>query len=180
MHFPWEVVSMFVLKEATTRGRGRITLAEIEAGVAARLGPGRVTGNAQPAVFSRQVAMYLASQVGGWSTTQIGKFYNGRDHSTVCYAIGRIKVLRETDPEVDGLLTVLTDELRNGMESKRPLRTRSASVSDAHTVPSFIHESALDALAEEIASRVLAKLMAPQFAPRSAADTDGRPHVSEI
>ena len=66
---------MFVLKEATTRGRGRITLAEIEAAVAARLGPGRVSGNAQPAAFSRQVAMYIASQVGGWSTTQIGRFY---------------------------------------------------------------------------------------------------------
>jgi hypothetical protein len=33
---------MFVLKEATTRERGRIALAEIEASVAARLGPGRI------------------------------------------------------------------------------------------------------------------------------------------
>src|SRR5215471_16016820 len=101
LRFLWEVVSMFVLKEATPRGHKRIALAEIEATVAARLGPGRVMGNAQPAAFSRQVAMYLASQAGGWSTTQIGKFYNGRDHSTVCYAISRIRALRETDPEVD-------------------------------------------------------------------------------
>jgi hypothetical protein len=28
--------------------------------------------------------MYLAKQVGRWSTTIIGCFYNGRDHSTVC------------------------------------------------------------------------------------------------
>src|SRR5262249_56680945 len=106
MHFPWELVSMLVLKEGTTRGRGRIPLLQIEAAVAARLGPGRVSGNAQPAAFSRQVAMYLASQVGGWSTTQIGKFYNGRDHSTVCYAIWRIRALRATDPEEDRFVTV--------------------------------------------------------------------------
>ena len=51
----------------------RIPLSAIDAAVAARLGPGRVCGNAQPAVFSRQVAMYLAKHVGGWSTTRIGQ-----------------------------------------------------------------------------------------------------------
>ena len=170
---------MFVLKEATTRGHGRIALAEIEAVVAVRLGPGRVTGNAQPAVFSRQVAMYVASQVCGWSTTQIGKFYNGRDHSTVCYAIGRIRVLRETDPEVDGLLTVLTSELRERTESKRQPRTRPVMVPDAREVPSLIHESALDALAEQIASRVLLKLKGRRFAPPHTAATDVGQNVVE-
>ena len=48
----------------------RIPLSAIDAAVAARLGPGRVCGNAQPAVFSRQVAMYLAKHLGGWSTTR--------------------------------------------------------------------------------------------------------------
>jgi len=164
---------MFALNQATTRGR--IPLREIEAAVAARLGPGRVSGNAQPEAFSRQVAMYLGSQVGGWSTTQIGKFYNGRDHSTVCYAIGRIRVLRETEPEVDGLLTVLTSELRERTESKRQPRTRPVMVPDAREVPSLIHESALDALAEQIASRVLSKLTASQFAsPRPGAADNGQ------
>ena len=55
--------------------------------------------------------MYLAKIVGGWSTPQIGRFYNGRDHSTVCYAIRRVEVLRETNPDVDGVLTVLTGEV---------------------------------------------------------------------
>src|SRR5215471_15243228 len=146
-------MKMFPLNQATTRERGRIPMLEIDAVVATRLGPGRVRGNVQPAAFSRQVAMYLANQVGGWSTTQIGKFYNGRDHSTVCYAIGRIRVLRETEPEVDGLLTVLTSELRERTESKRQPRTRPVMVPDAREVPSLIHESALDALAEQIASR---------------------------
>ncbi len=51
--------------------------------------------------------MYLARHVGGWSTTVIGRLYNGRDHSTVCYCIQRIEAMRESEPEVDLLLTDL-------------------------------------------------------------------------
>jgi len=111
---------MFATGFASTRGNKRIPLSEIDSAVAARLGPGRVPGNAQPAAFSRQVGMYLASQVGGWSTTQIGKFYNGRDHSTVCYAVSRVRSLRETDPEVDGLLSLLTTEIRDRAGVTKP------------------------------------------------------------
>jgi hypothetical protein len=60
----------------------RIAIAEIDRAVAGRLGPTRILGNAQPAVFNRQVAMYLAKALGGWSVTKIGKFYNGRPRST--------------------------------------------------------------------------------------------------
>jgi len=91
--------------------RRRISLAEIDALVSARLGPTRGLGNSQPACFNRQVAMYLAARVGRWSTTVIGRFYGGRDHSTVCYGIQRIESLSETDPEVDALLTDLNRQL---------------------------------------------------------------------
>jgi hypothetical protein len=91
----------------------RIALAIIDATVAAHLGTTRVTGNAQPAAFNRQVAMYLAKHVGGWSTTRIGKFYNGRDHSTVCYALKRIEALRQADSDVDALLANLTNQIRS-------------------------------------------------------------------
>jgi Bacterial dnaA protein helix-turn-helix len=151
---------MFALNAAT---RGRIALREIEAAVAEQLGPGRVSGNAQPAAFSRQVAMYLASHE-GWSTTQIGKFYNGRDHSTVCYAIGRIRALRETDPEVDCLLSVLTNELRDRAPSKRKPTTQSDTVSPSQQVLPLLDEGVLDALAERIANKVLSKLTAPHLA----------------
>lgn len=57
--------------------RRRISLAEIDAVVSARLGPTRELGNAQPACFNRQVAMYLARHLGRWSTNMIGRFYNG-------------------------------------------------------------------------------------------------------
>jgi hypothetical protein len=89
----------------------RISLAEIDAAVSAKLGATRTLGNAQPACFNRQVAMYLAARLGRWSTTVIGRFYNGRDHSTVCHSIQRIEALRESDPAVDTLLSELKDQL---------------------------------------------------------------------
>ena len=101
---------MAIIAFAPTLTR-RLSLAHIDAVVSARLGPTRIPGNAQPACFNRQVAMYLARHVGRWSTTVIGRFYNGRDHSTVCHGIQRIETLRESDPEIDALLTGLRDQI---------------------------------------------------------------------
>lgn len=133
--------------------RRRLSLAAIDAAVSARLGPTRTLGNAQPACFNRQVAMYLARHLGGWSTTVIGRFYNGRDHSTVCYGIQRIEALRENDPDVDALLTELKQQLsREGddancsRESDRKLKSISRST------------QTLDQLAELVAERVCAYL----------------------
>jgi hypothetical protein len=89
----------------------RISLAEIDAAVHARLGPTRGLGNSQPTCFNRQVAMYLAKHVGRWTTTIIGRFYNGRDHSTVCHGIQRIEALRESDPDVEALISELRRQL---------------------------------------------------------------------
>jgi hypothetical protein len=88
-----------------------LSLADIDAVVSAKLGATRTLGHAQPACFNRQVAMYLAARVGRWSTTVIGRFYNGRDHSTVCHSIQRIETLRDSDPDVDALLSQLTAQL---------------------------------------------------------------------
>src|SRR5215468_6322301 len=104
---------MFAPKVQDPHLVSRVPLTIIDSAVSAHLGTTRVSGNAQPAVFNRQVAMYLAKHVGGWSTTRIGKFYNGRDHSTVCYALKRIDTLREADPEVDALLTSLAHAIRS-------------------------------------------------------------------
>jgi chromosomal replication initiator protein len=78
-------------------GSWRLSLEQIEATVADHLGRGRVPGNHPGPSFSRQVAMYLARNVAGWSTTRIGRFYNGRHHTTVLYAIAKIERLRQTD-----------------------------------------------------------------------------------
>lgn len=83
----------------------RLSLAEIDAVVSAKLVATRTLGNAQPACFYRRLAMYLAARVGRWSTTVIGYFYNGRDHSIVCHSIQRIEELRDSDLDVDALLS---------------------------------------------------------------------------
>ena len=90
--------------------------------------------------------MYLAGHVGRWSTKIIGRFYDGRDHSTVCYSIRRIAVLRESDPAVDALITDLmgklcaTDySLTAGPETKRASLT-NPSRRDLETLADLLAE----------------------------------------
>src|SRR6516162_8053507 len=92
----------------------RVSLTRIEQVVSAHLGPGRVPGNVQGPCFSRQVSMYLAKHVGRWSLSEIGKFYNGRHHTTALHAITKIERFRRSDESVDALIEVLTDELAAG------------------------------------------------------------------
>jgi len=91
--------------------RRRISLAEIDAVVSARLGPTRELGSSESVCFNRQVAMYLAKYVGRWTVAIIGRFYTSRDHSKVCHSIQRIEALRESDPQVDALITDLKRQL---------------------------------------------------------------------
>ena len=132
--------------------RRRISLADIDAAVSARLGPTRGLGNSQPACFNRQVGMYLVRHVGRWSTTVIGRFYNGRDHSTVCYGIQRIEALRESDPDVDALITDLKHELNVPIDSpaEKPDIKPHGSVRLGHCD--------LQTLADLIAERVYARI----------------------
>jgi hypothetical protein len=129
----------------------RVPLAVIDAAVCARLGPARVPGNAQPAAFNRQVAMYLAKHVGGWSTTSIGKFYNGRDHSTVCHSIRRVESMRERNSELDALLAGMSRELR---EKVLAVREGSDYISDRETPTKWTDEEFLDNLVDRIVDRL--------------------------
>src|SRR4051812_26584412 len=158
MHYPSEAAFMPAPDGLRIQAHRRIPLAEIDAIVAARLGPGRVPGNAQPAAFSRHVAMYLASLVGTWSTTQIGKFYNGRDHSTVCYAIARIRARRQTDQAIDGLLTLLESEITQRDQSKRDSKPAPNVIRHVRSAGPLVPEPVLEALAERIATRLLSHL----------------------
>src|SRR4051794_14288627 len=99
-------------------GMWRLSLEQIEATVADHLGRGRVPGNEPGPCFSRQISMYLAKNVAGWSTTRIGRFYNGRHHTTVLHAITKIERLRQTDETLDALIEVLTAALSPTMEGQ--------------------------------------------------------------
>jgi hypothetical protein len=130
----------------------RISLAAIDATVSARLGPTRGLGNSQPACFNRQLAMYLASRVGRWSTTVIGRFYNGRDHSTVVHGIQRIESMRESDPDLDALIS----DLKRVLTDVDPTQPKSIDKASGSHVR--LSKGELDELAELIAERVFARL----------------------
>jgi hypothetical protein len=132
----------------------RIPMETIDAVVSARLGETRVRGNAQPAVFNRQVAMYLAHRVGGWSTTRIGRFYNGRDHSTVCHALQRIEMLRDSDPDIDGLLSTLTHEIKAALPRHQHLRQEFGNHSASPIQQMLLNDAFLDLLADRIVDRL--------------------------
>jgi hypothetical protein len=99
------------MKERLLKGLSASHCPSLTTWLPARLGQTRVNGNAQPAAFNRQIAMYLAKHIGRWSTTRIGRFYSGRDHSTVCYAVKKIEKLRNSQPDVDELLVGLEGEI---------------------------------------------------------------------
>jgi|ERR1017187_3093415 hypothetical protein len=132
----------------------RIAIAEIDRAVAGRLGPTRIVGNAQPAVFNRQVAMYLAKALGGWSMTRIGKFYNGRHHTTVCYAIRRIEALRAINSEVDALVNALAEEIKLSTASDCHRRIHLLVGRSVPIHVAAITEEFLDALADRVISRL--------------------------
>ncbi|MBV8844529.1 MAG: hypothetical protein JO307_17120 [Bryobacterales bacterium] len=120
----------------------RVSLTRIEQIVSAHLGPGRVPGNAQGPCFSRQVSMYLAKHVGHWGLSQIGKFYNGRHHTTVVHAIAKIENFRKMDESMDALIEVIMDEL----------------AARAHESPPRLPEFTQAALVEAVTTRVMDRL----------------------
>jgi hypothetical protein len=127
---------------------GRIPPTTIDRIVAENLGPARIRSRTQPEALFRQIAMYLAKHVGGWSTTRIGKFYNGRDHSTVCHAIARVQELRKADADMDALIRSLAQACKD-VEAASGARSSPAAQTLKDTVVRQI-ETDLDALADRI------------------------------
>ena len=72
------------------------------------LGPSRLRGVMLP----RQVAMYLAREVAKLPLATIGRYFSGRDHTTVLHATRRIAETMKNDPE----LAVALRELKAGLK----------------------------------------------------------------
>ncbi len=64
--------------------------------------------------FPRQIGMYLARELTDHSLEDIGRFFGGRDHTTVIYAVDRIRKRFATDRVVKDLLATLTQRLSGG------------------------------------------------------------------
>jgi hypothetical protein len=143
----------------------RIPLSRIDAVGTVHLRPARVRGNAPPAVLYRQIAMYLAKKVGGWSASQIGRFYNGRDHSTVCQAVTKIEALRLARAEIESTIGHLTAILQNaGSEDGnqycvgRGWSSELASTKQSASAELCWTEEILGAFAVRVADRVVSRL----------------------
>ena len=109
----------------------RVLLAGVEQVVSTHLGPGRVPGNAPAPCFSCHVSMYLAQHVGHWSVSQIGRFYNGRHHTTGSSRDREHRTIQSSDESADALIEVLTSELAGGPQesiARFPPSTRSELV----------------------------------------------------
>ncbi|MFP5333081.1 MAG: chromosomal replication initiator protein DnaA [Acidimicrobiia bacterium] len=66
----------------------------------------------QPLAQCRQVAMYLCRELTSLSLPRIGEIFGGRDHTTVMYAIDRVKKIMETEREVYDRVQELSANLR--------------------------------------------------------------------
>jgi hypothetical protein len=162
-----------------------ISLMQIEETVATQLGPGRVPGNAAAPCLSRQVSMYLAKYAGGWSLPKIGRFYNGRHHTTVLYAIAKIERLRKTDEAFDSLIDVLmatlTSETKNfgtgtGVSLVQSEVIDAVAVRVIHRLKELIQEHWKQADSHAILAQLGAAKLQPPMASR-ATDSAGQPGI---
>lgn len=62
---------------------------------------------------ARQVAMYVIYHITGLSYTAIGQEFGGRDHSTVVYAINKVKDIIKKDPNYKATIDDLLKNMNN-------------------------------------------------------------------
>ena len=58
--------------------------------------------------LARQIAMYLIRRMTNLSLKEIGKEFEGRDHTTVLHSIERVEELVKTDPEKAEIIKDIT------------------------------------------------------------------------
>jgi hypothetical protein len=144
---------MFTTDAPSFQTLRRMPLTTIDTIVSARLGTTRVKGNAQPAVFNRQIAMYLAKHVSG--TTAISKFYNGRHHTTVLWALRRIDCLRARHARIEEIHSSLTQEIRSRHLQNQPECGPNVSrVTERQLLSLGLDDDFLEFLTDRIADRL--------------------------
>ena len=68
----------------------------------------RGQGRSKDTSLARQIAMYLIRRMTNLSLKEIGKEFDGRDHTTVLHSIERIEDLSKNDPEKSEVIKDIT------------------------------------------------------------------------
>lgn len=63
--------------------------------------------------WPRQIAMYLARILTELSTTEIGEFFGGKDHTTVLHACDKVKSKLAESPFISSLVNKITQDIKN-------------------------------------------------------------------
>jgi len=104
------------LSDVFTATETNLTPEEIVKGVADHYGLKaeeiRGAGRRKEVVIPRQVAMYLIREVTHMSLPEIGQFFDGRDHTTVLYAIQKIQEAIDTDNSLLQAVKSIKERLR--------------------------------------------------------------------
>lgn len=92
-----------------------LSVAEIQNAVARRYNTNitemRSARRSQCVSRPRQIAMYLSRNYTAKSLPDIGRFFGGRDHTTVIHALRQIEKLRKLDIELDQDIREIEREL---------------------------------------------------------------------
>ena len=73
--------------------------------------PAEIIGHARTRGFpAARWACWLAMSRHGYSLTQIGQIFLGRDHSTIHKGISKARLMRTTSPEYDRICKTLTNQ----------------------------------------------------------------------
>ena len=62
--------------------------------------------------LARHISMYLSSTMTNLSLTEIGKYFDSKDHTTVSYAINKIKSIEESDESIKRATETIIENLK--------------------------------------------------------------------
>ena len=71
----------------------------------------RGQGRTKDTALARQIAMYQIRRMTNLSLKEIGKEFEGRDHTTVMHSIDRVEKLMKTNPEVAEIIKDLNSNI---------------------------------------------------------------------
>ncbi len=64
----------------------------------------RGQGRTRDTVLARQIAIYVIRNMTNLSLTEIGKEFDGRDHTTIMHSISRVESLMKQNPEINEII----------------------------------------------------------------------------